>query len=177
MAGIMTTCTCGRPHSHCRFCGSRNLYPAKYKSELKKALTGLDVTVHQCKKCGADTDESLVCQAPSFVLKGTSIVPPEKPRPPIGTDEYLEAAIERLTELKTAGLDNDKAVLRMKSEGWVFEEPKEEPPQEIVIEPTSNETEITLDTVLEKMKEQAAKDAKRDTNIDLEGILQRMKKK
>jgi hypothetical protein len=128
------------------------------------------------------------CTAPSLVRANTGYVPEyTKPRPPIGSDEYLKEGGERLQQLQDDGLTLDNAILRMRSEGWDIswsEGPKadvvtspvaeEETPQEEPIEPVR---EITHDDILAKIAEQAAREKLAESRIDLNKIIENLNKR
>lgn len=134
------------------------------------------IEIYHCRTCGNDTDETVACNAPSLTQKTTSFVADTtKPRPVLGTDAYVDALNERLKELNEEGLFNEKAIYRMRSEGWIFEEsmPKADIPAPTVeeIEAPALLNPITVEKVLETMKENAEPGP-----IDLNRILENMRK-
>lgn len=177
----MTICTCGRPFNHCRSCGFKAVYRAKLKSASRSMILGRMVDVFTCPRCGSDSDETVECTAVSHKLRRVEIILEDTTkRPKPDSPEYVGAAEIRLKELKEAGLDDEKAIYRMKSEGWVFEEVQPELLVESVgkiEEPPPDQPEITTETILAAMKKQSEKEAKRESNIDLDTIMRNMRKK
>lgn len=162
------TCTCGRSWNHCRNCGRKSLQYRKSRSKDRTIEIGRQVSVYFCQPCGAYTDEATECKAdninqpnPNFVKEikqGKSISVDNRPQFVLkpGTEEYYEAFRIRFDELagdprKRGNLSAKDAMLK---EGWVIEFESESLPVVVEQEEVKG-TELTLEQVIEKMKEES----------------------
>jgi len=127
------------------------------------------VVVRKCQVCSNETHDLTECQAPPVMKaapwspgspKPLAIKPPDN-RPQFvlkpGTEEYYEAFRIRFDELagdprKRGNLSAKDAMLK---EGWVIEFESESLPVVVVEQEEVKGTELTLEQVIEKMKEES----------------------
>src|SRR5882672_6929480 len=163
---MSNTCTCGRSHTHCHVCGSRNVYKMKFRSlELR-------LDVYTCRRCGNETGDHVVCAAPSYAKQAAPYIPYAKPTPPpdtrpqavmqTGTLEYLTALGTRYNDLadsnKTLKTQMD-IYLFMQKEGWIIPEEMLRGELLVIEEPTdsvqvSNSKEPSLEDIIQQMKKE-----------------------
>lgn len=118
-------CICGRSYTHCRNCGSRNIYAKRYRSLEFSAALGRQVTVFGCRRCSEETNETEPCNAPAREFK-SGFQPYQKPPelPPWGilipgSNEYAAALVDaaiKMTEKRTITLI--QAYVELKKQGW-----------------------------------------------------------
>lgn len=155
-------CTCGRTFTHCRKCGSMNVYPVKFRSMEKSMELGYNVTVYGCRgKCGSKTDESMKCAAPLYIEPGSDYVAPVIKAPKVNpktldpkAPDYFLLAQDRLNELtETKEIPTDRALAMMRIEGWIIDPEDEEKPDltqtvNTVIEPPPTEP-LTIEQIVD----------------------------
>jgi hypothetical protein len=149
------TCVCGRSHTHCHVCGSRNVYKMKFRSlELR-------LDVYTCRRCGNETGDHVACQAPLYAKQAAPYTPYAKPTPPPdsrpqavlspGSFEYAAALAERYNELaesnKTLKTPFD-IYNQLTKEGWVVEVAEKESVQSV------NAKEPSLEDIIQHMKKE-----------------------
>jgi hypothetical protein len=156
-------CKCGRAWTHCRICGSKNIYRKKFDSNFRTQQAGHPVDAYLCKKCGRDFDSDTECLAPpetrsmytSDAMKNT-----EKPAIiDINSPEYFEALKNRASELMSGKKPRAKTIydahLIMKAEGWEFELDPSELPKPVVVEEQSEPIQppISIDDIVRLITE------------------------
>lgn len=156
------TCRCGRPYEHCRLCGSRTIYPKKFRSVDESERLGVKVTVYGCRNCNRQTTSLQDCAAKPRDFE-PDIIPdttPVKQRPQDAFDpdsiEYQQAASARAEELMSGKNKKSLAetVAIMKIEGWKVDiQPDEVPaePKNPIVQAEEPKA-MTMDEILEAMK-------------------------
>src|SRR5947207_2602807 len=121
-------CSCGRGYSHCRACGSRNVYAKRFRSLELSETVGRRVTVFGCRRCSEESNETEECKAPSREFqsgfkpyqKEAETLPWGLSKP--GSEQYFVALTEaavKLTESKRMTLI--QAYVELKRQGWALE--------------------------------------------------------
>lgn len=154
---MTNTCICGRTWTHCRLCGSRNIYRKKFESNFQSKQVGEPVDVLFCKRCGSDSISNQLCTAPPET-RGTFVPKPVEIRviPNANDVDFIEKANARLSELRDEGHPMEECVVIMVKEGWPIDQatPTAPPIPEPVSTPTEQkpiEPEISLDEIIKQM--------------------------
>lgn len=58
-------CSCGRAFSHCKACGSKNVYVKKSRSFDESFAAGRNITVYGCRRCMRESTSEQTCKAAS----------------------------------------------------------------------------------------------------------------
>lgn len=126
-------CSCGRSHSHCKLCGSKNVYVKKTRSFEVTDQLGKRVYVFGCRRCMRESlSEGQECKAipvrdfnPEF---STEIKPVKAHTRPWGslipnTEPYLNFFVETAVEIqKKKHIPLQKAYLELLRLGWPLAE-------------------------------------------------------
>jgi hypothetical protein len=178
MSNNNEVCTCGRDYIHCKVCGKRNPYFKQAESGRVSKKLGQFVNVRRCQTCGNETHELTPCTAESVDKPIVPFVHAKEKDASVlrslpqflltfGTPEYFDAFTERfnwlvahpkhckdlspMDAMRSEGwqTDSDSPVLgeRGANSGGVNDKMDEG-------QSSSEPVELTLDQVIEKMKEE-----------------------
>jgi hypothetical protein len=116
------TCRCGRGFTHCRVCGSRNVYVKRFRS-LEEGIS-----VYGCRRCSAETSERTICAAAARTFKSDyQPLQRQLELPPWGilvpgSNGYGKAMVEAAVEYSNKkNVSLIKAYLELKKQGWQLE--------------------------------------------------------
>lgn len=153
-------CGCGRGYTHCRVCGSRNVYVKRFRS------LEVGVNVYGCRRCSSETRENMVCNAPSRTVPVTGFKPYQKEASPAelppwgltipGTGEYLQTLNETAVQMtKKKGVTLVKAFVECKKQGWQLElyELGDEVKEALKNAGLYEEPQTPLDEIIKNMQE------------------------
>lgn len=127
-------CACGRAFTHCKNCGSKNVYPKKARSFEESEIRGKVVYVFGCRKCMREFTNEQTCVAPSREFNPEIIleqkqpkVIKQEPKPwgnlVLGSEEYLNLFSEEACKKRDKKrIDLHEACAELIREGWPLSE-------------------------------------------------------
>ena len=159
-------CSCGRSWTHCRQCGSKNVYRKRFESDFVSKQQGTQVDVYLCRRCGCDFASIQECQAPVITKAIYKSQPPPEPRVDnrpqfrfqVGSEEYLTAFAVRYNDLA----DNNKRLktpndikLFMQTEGWILPEENLLDTNAVQTSNTNDKTDaVSMEEIIDQMKKE-----------------------